>query len=144
MSPRFAARDDGQDEVALMEAEIERVSSLSLPHLASEVMIRGFGPGGPGQPGTPEAPTIQGVPRTSAFTIARAFTPAHQAKGVASGQRLRLEMMIAEGLQILEHACLIRPETHANSSTLSYVATRLGRAAVERGEVDHLLSDGNH
>ena len=130
-----------------MEAEIERIGSLSLPHLAAEVMVKGFGPDGPGgwgKPGSPASPTTQDAARPTAATIARVFAPAHQAKDVSSEQRLRLEMVIAEGLQILEHACLVRLETHADTSALCYSATRLGRAAVERGEVDHILSDGSH
>ncbi len=53
MSPMFGAGDDGQDNIAAMKAGIERVSSLPLPRLAADVMIKEFGPDGPGAPGKP-------------------------------------------------------------------------------------------
>lgn len=41
MTALFGGKDDGQDDVAAMNAEIERVDSLSLQQLAAEVMIKG-------------------------------------------------------------------------------------------------------
>lgn len=59
MSPLFGGKDDDQDDEAAMEADLQRLGSLSLPQLAAAVMVAGFGPdgpGGPGKPGTIEDP----------------------------------------------------------------------------------------
>jgi hypothetical protein len=145
MSPFGGSKNDDQDGVAAMTAEIERVSSLPLRQLAAEVMIRGFGsdgPGGPGKPGTIEAPTMLAVPRTTVTTIAVGFIPPHRPRSIGMDLQSRLTQVLAEGIQLLEHACLVRAETHANAGSLAYVATRLGRAALERDAVDRILAGG--
>ncbi len=51
MSPLFGHHDDDNEQaqnVAALQAEVQRLDSLSLEQLASEVMRKGFGPGGPG------------------------------------------------------------------------------------------------
>lgn len=145
MSPDTGAKDGGHDDTATMLAEIDRLSSLSLHQLAAEVMQRGFGPGGPGAPGEPgtlESPMTRPVPRNTVGHIAAEFTPAYRSRLVSPDLQLRLAHLVSEGIQLLEHCCLIRPEVHANRGALSYAATRLGRAAVERGEVELILDGG--
>jgi len=103
MSPLFGGKDDGHDDVAAMDWELERLGALALPQLAAEVMIKGFGPhgpGGPGKPGTLEAPTPS-AERVSLNAIARAVTPAFVGRGVGPEQQLRLGALLAEGLQVL-------------------------------------------
>jgi hypothetical protein len=147
MSPLFGDKEDGQDGIAAMNAEIERVSSLPLQRLAAEVMIKGFGPdgpGGPGKPGTLEGPMAQSTSdRTSILEIATAFTPAYRARAVGPELQLRLGNVIGEGLQVLEHSSLVRVQWHSNVGGLDYIATRLGRAAVERDAVDRILDGGS-
>jgi hypothetical protein len=94
------SKDDDQDGIAAMNAEIERVASLPLPQLAAEVMIRGFGPdgpGGPGKPGTIEAPTMLPVPRTTVSSIAVRFIPPHRPRSIGMDLQVRLNQLIAEG-----------------------------------------------
>jgi hypothetical protein len=139
------SKDDDQDGIAAMNAEIERVGSLPLPQLAAEVMARGFGPdgpGGPGEPGTIEAPTMLPVPRTTVSAIAYLFIPPHRPRSIGMDLQVRLNQVIAEGVQLLEHACLVRAESHANAGGLAYVATRLGRSALQRDQVESIVGAG--
>src|ERR1700755_2037108 len=85
------------------------IGELTLPRLAAEVMEKAFGPEGPGaagRPGTIEAP---GVPseRVQLADVARAVTPAFVATNDAA-QQVRIGNWVAEGLQALELAALIR------------------------------------
>ena len=81
MPPPFGHDDD----LATINAEIERVSSLTLPRLGAEA----------------------------------------------------LEQLIAEGLQVLEHASLVRVSWRGGMD--DYTATRRGRAAVAQDEVERIL-----
>ena len=147
MSPASGTRPRGRDALAEMIAEVERVNALPLPQLAAEVMIRGFGPGGPGALGTPgtlEVLTVTKDPLATRYTIAAEFTPAYRAPAVRNRRpalKLHLENMIGEGLQLLEHACLIQAESYDHS--LCYLATRFGRAALERDAVTRILHGGS-
>ena len=139
MSPLFGhGEDEGDDGVAL-EAEIERLNALSLPELGAETMTRGFGPGGPGAPenqGTFQAPRTDAT-RVGLSDIARQFTPAFVGRGITAEQRVRFEQLVAEGLQILERALLVRLSWRGG--TESYSATRLGHYVLQQGEVDRRL-----
>ncbi|HEY6276814.1 MAG TPA: hypothetical protein VIX86_10830 [Streptosporangiaceae bacterium] len=131
-----------QAAIAAMQAETDRVTALPLAQLAAEVMGKGFGPGGPGgpgQPGTLEAPTGNAAPRTTVGTIAMQFTPAYQARAVNWDMQAALNQILAEALQLLEHAALVRAEAHSNVGGLCYVATRRGRAALAAGEVERIV-----
>lgn len=142
MSPLFSSKDHAPGESAAMAAEIERVSALPLPQLAEEVMRQGFGPDGPGAPGRPgtlEAPG-QLAERVSATEIARRFTPAFSGQGVGSELQSQLVNLVAEGLQILQNAALVRVSWRGGAD--HYLATRLGRLAAERGAVARVVSGG--
>jgi hypothetical protein len=56
--------------------------------------------------------------------------------------RARATRLIAESLQQLEHASLIRAQLHTSMGELDWAATRRGRAALERDEVKSIL-DGS-
>jgi hypothetical protein len=86
---------------------------------------------------------MMAVPRASAATIGVKFIPEHRRGSIGMELQARMYQLIAEGLQVLEHASLVRTEWHANAGGLSYVATRLGRAALEQDAVDHVLSGGS-
>ena len=138
MSPGFGAKAAGQDDVAAMQAEIARMGSLPLHRLAAEVMIKGFGPdgpGGPGQPNTIENPL--GVRRVELEHIAREFTPAFYGRGVGPDLNKPLMSLIAEGLQVLEHAALIRVTSRGGVE--HYLATRRGREVVQSGDLERIL-----
>jgi hypothetical protein len=110
-----------------------------MTQLAAEVMVKGFGPDGPGgpdKPGTLESPG--GAERVGIQEIARAFTPAFTGDGVGPEQTLRFGAVLAEGLQTLEHASLIRESWRGGLET--YIATRLGRRAVEQNAVERALA----
>jgi hypothetical protein len=139
--PLFSHKDEGQDDVAAMDAEIERAGALTLPQLGAEVMSRGFGadgPGGPGKPGSLETP---GDLRIGLTDIARQFTPAYVGRGVGRAQTQRFDQLVAEGLQVLENAALVRVSWSGGMA--NYVATRLGRAAEQRGAVQRILEGGS-
>jgi hypothetical protein len=145
MAALFGKKDDAPGEtdaggdVALMEAELERLAALSLSDLAAEVMTKAFGPdgpGGPGKPGTIEDPTSS--ERVRMNEIARAVTPLYAGSGVGSEQQVRLTNLVAEGLQILENAALVRVSWRGG--TENYFATRRGRAALERSELSGALA----
>ena len=150
MSPLFGHKDQDENgggaatedpDIAAMNAEIARVSSLPLAELAAEVMAKGFGldaPGGPGKPGTIESPSLD-ADRVTVGTIAGVFTPAYRGRAVGPELELRLTQVLAEGVQALEHASLIRAQWHSNDGAMDYVATRRGREAVERGQVASIL-----
>ena len=146
MSPLFGHHDDDEPDadVAAMDAEIERVRSLTLPQLAAEIMTKGYGPdgpGGPGKPGTIESPVaLTTSDRITSQEIAHVFTSAWRGRNVNQELDLRLSQLIAEGLQVLEHASLVRAEYHENVGAISFVATRHGRAALERGEVERFVA----
>jgi hypothetical protein len=53
--------------------------------------------------------------------------------------RERIAKLVAEGLQELEHASLVRCQLHTEMGSLDWAATRRGRAALERGEVQAVL-----
>ena len=145
MAKRFGAEGDDHADVAAFTAEIARVNSLPLAQLAAEVMVRGFGPDGPGGPGkqaTIEAPSDLGFTRVTAYVIAAEFSPAFRSRSVPSQLRLSLDYLIAEGLQVLEHACLVRVRWHRDIGDLDYAATRLGRAALAQGAVERVLAGG--
>ena len=136
------SKEEDQAAIAAMQAEIDRVTALPLPRLAAEVMSKGFGPdgpGGPGQPGTLEAPTGNPASRTTVGSIGTRFTAAYQARAVSWDMQAALNQILAEGLQLLELAALVRAESHANVSGLCYVATRRGRTALAAGEVERIV-----
>src|SRR5215831_18027760 len=84
-------------ENAKLHAELERISALGLQQLAVEVMTKGFGPGGPAEQGP-----------AALSTIAGAFNPAEGFFGIDDDALVMMAVVVAESLQVLEHACLAR------------------------------------
>ncbi len=149
MSP-FGHKDDDKQEMLAQwrvatQAEFERLNALPMMELATEVMIRGFGPGSPGadddaitlgQANVNAGPTAQAI--SYAFAPERAFTfPVPTPEDVKL--RDRIAKLVAEGLQELEHASLVRCQMHTAMGYLDWTATRRCRAALERSEVQRLL-----
>ena len=150
MSPFGRNEDRGQDKQERLaqwrlaaQAEVERLSSLPLTELAAEVMIKGFGPGAPGAGDA--IGTGQAYPRTGPtaglisfeFVAERGFSfPVPGPDEIAL--REQVAMLVAEGLQQLEHASLVRCQ-RAHSEDLNWTATRLGHTALDRGEVPQML-----
>lgn len=109
--------------------EVKRLEALSLPQLATEVMTNAF---------TPEyAP---GAGMTGLGAITDYFLPdygAPRAGDTTSAEEHVLCDLIAEGVQLLEHAGLLRPKFGYGGSLAGYgwVTTRLGRWALATGNV---------
>jgi hypothetical protein len=150
MSPMFGHKDDENDERfeqwrQATQAEFERLWALSPADLATEVMVKGFGPDGPGadddsitlgQANFNSGPTANG--------ISYHFAPDWDSRspGLTSEDlvlRGRISKLVAEGLQELEHASLVRCQLHTDMGYLDWAATRRGRAALERGAVPSML-----
>ena len=141
--------DDKQQRIEqwryAMQAELGRLSALPVEELAAEVMIRGFGPGGPGadddaillgQANIGAGPTAGDI--SLLFVPDRGFTfPVPAPEEVQL--RERMTRLVAEGLQELEHASLVRCQVHTAMGTFDWVATRRGRAALERGVVERVM-----
>lgn len=138
MSPMFGKKDEpGQPPQAdaALQAEFDRVSALSLVQLASEVMTKGFGPGGPGADdssvtvGGPNADS--GIEVTGIADKFVNYQP--QYFGIPSPSEVlwrQFSRIIAEGLQELEHASLVRAQMYTSQNSLDFTTTRLGRASL--------------
>lgn len=127
-----------------MRQEIARLDALPLADLAAEVMIRGFGPGGPGA--DDDAISVAGSSNIgpTATGIALLLVPDRGfAFPVPTAEELKLSeqltKLVAEGLQQLEHASLVRCQIHREMSRFDWAATRYGRAALQRGDVQAIL-----
>jgi hypothetical protein len=148
MSPLFGKKEpQPAEELArdnALEAEIDRLDSLSLVQLAAEVVGKGFGLGD-GSANEDDAVTIGG-PNVGAgptvSSIALEFAPGGNTRGADDQVRQRLYRLIAEGLQALEHAGLVRVQMHTSMNSLDYALTRLGKAALEGGTVERALAGG--
>lgn len=136
----FGTKDDADDDVATLTAEIERVDGLSLTQLGVEVMRKGFGPdgpGGPGKPGSLEDLTTMTFPRLDVLNVAREFTPALSGRKVGRDLQRRFVYLISEGLQVLENAALVR--VNWQGGQMHWIATRRGRTALATNSVEQAL-----
>lgn len=80
-------------------------------------------------------------PRTAQKDIARRVSAAYLASGVPAYANWYFAQLVAEGLQVLQNACLVRARITGNFSP-DYMATRLGRAALERNAIEHVIAGG--
>lgn len=123
------------------------MSALSVAQLAAEVMTKGFGPGGPGA--DDGSVTVGGPNADSGIEVADIagtfVTYQPQYFGTPSPNEVlwrQLSRIIAEGLQELEHASLVRAQMHTSQNSLDFTTTRLGRAALDQGAVERILGGG--
>jgi hypothetical protein len=125
----FGDKTQDQDSGTGIEGEVERLSDLPLSELASEVMVRGFGPGCPADDGRPSVRMITDL-----------LVPggARLEQGAYQG----LNELIGEGVQVLEHAGLVLPTIWGGKGGQYFVATRLGKTALERNTVDQAIGNG--
>ncbi len=161
MSPMFSHKDEEKQDndktwgPEALQAEFDRLNSMPLRQLAAEVMSKGFGRGGPGA--DDEDVWVGGASRHRgrvAGGIANQFMAARGVSsplgsGVVMGAvagspdielQQRIVRLVAEGLQELEHASLVRAQMHEPGNGLDYAITRRGRVALERGEVEGILA----
>jgi hypothetical protein len=149
LSPIRGRKDDEKQQKldewrSAVQAVYERLDALPLPELAAEVMIQGFGPGGPGADDDKISlgqANIGAGP--SANDISFEFAPKcpFMLGPTLDDMKLRgqIAKLVAEGLQELEHASLVRCQMHTSSGYLDWAATRRGRAALESGDVERIL-----
>lgn len=140
----FGGRADRSAEADALVAEIERLDQLPLPALAAEVMGKAFGPEAVWEDPEEEA-TVGGAAAGAGAPvagIAAEMAPAGAAKVADERARLRLQRLVAEGVQALEHAALVRPQMHAASDGLDYTPTRLGRKVLAADAVAQVVEGG--
>lgn len=140
----FGSRAERSMEADALEAEIERLDQLPLPSLAAEVMGRAFGPGAEWEDPEEEV-TVEGPSDGAGATveaIATAMAPDGTTKWVDDRTRLRLRRLVAEGVQALEHASLVRAQMHTGMGGFDYTPTRLGRTVLAAGAVAEVVGGG--
>ncbi len=141
----FGGRGNQSAEAGELDAEVERLDQLPLPGLAAEVMAKAFGPGAEWE--DPEEEVTIGGPNVGAGAtvggIAAAMAPGGSTRGADEPTRLRLQRLVAEGVQALEHAALIRPQMHTAMNSLDYTPTRLGRKVLAAGAVAEVVGGGS-
>lgn len=155
MSPLFGKKEDGPSTVvaggttqgaqqgkspysiAAIDTEFARLGALSLPQLAAEVMTKAFSP--QYQPGD----DLIGI--GSIFEVYCPPTRDPKYYDVTTESQLRLQDLLAEGVQLLEQARLVRLDGAQSQGIFSmgYVTTRLGRTALESNTVDRALAGGS-
>jgi hypothetical protein len=136
----FGSKEARSAELDELEAEIDRLDRLPLPTLAAEVMGKGFGPGAEWE--DPEEEVTIGGPTGAGATviaIATELAPGGSTKAAHERTRLRLQRLVAEGVQALEHAALIRPQMHEGMGALDYTPTRLGRKVLAAGAIEQVV-----
>lgn len=140
----FGGRADRGMEADVLEGEIERLDQLPLPTLAAEVMRKAFGPGAEWE--DPEEEVTVGGPGDGAGVtveaIATAMAPEGTVRRADDPTWLRLQRLVAEGVQALEHASLIRAQVHTGVGALDYTPTRLGRTVLAAGAVAEVVAGG--
>jgi hypothetical protein len=140
----FGGRGDRNGEAGALDAEIERLDRLPLGALAAEVMAKGFGPGAEWE--DPEEEVTVGGPNVDAGAtvvgIAATMAPGGSTKGADERSRLRWQRLVAEGVQALEHAALVRSQMHTAMDSLDYTPTRLGRKVLAAGAVAKVVEGG--
>lgn len=132
VSPLSGKREQRDARKAALEAEADRASMLSLPQLGAEVMTKAF---------TEVAPVGIGVPTYLGFgkVVARFAPDVSRTDGKLYE---RFSELVGEGLQVLEHASLVRFPAESMGADC-YTATRLGRSALENGVVERIIADGS-
>jgi len=154
MSPFGRNKDDQDDDAAnpQLDAEVARLQGLSLAQLAAEVMTKAFNAQYDPTDGPQDAAGIADAfyPRPD-FKLSDSTVRAQERKareastaGTPEYQLLVLADLVAEGVQMLEHAALVCQKTDYEGQVFNagYITTRLGRTALERNAVDHVLSGG--
>ena len=125
MPPPSDKKEQREGRKAALEAEADRAGSLSLPQLAAELMTKAF----------------TEVRHLGFEALVTRFAPGTSRQ---DGQVYeRLWELVGDGLQVLEHASLVRGPEPLNGSGYGYTATRLGRAALEQGAVDRIIAGGS-
>jgi hypothetical protein len=135
-----------------LDGELERLSALSLPQLAAEVMTKGFSSnydpsdegrdtvGIAGEFWSPPGMTLRDTTVGAQVRAAREVSDPTSTRA----KFLQLQDLVGEGLQTLEKATLIQQKTSFTgvATSVGYVTTRLGRDALAQNGVDRVLAGG--
>ena len=132
MTPPSGKREERDARKAALEAEADRASSLSLPQLAAEVMTKSFR--------VTEDLRFENGRYPGFGTLVSRFAPDTSHHNEQLYQRIA--ELVGEGIQVLEHASLVRGPV-ATTGGDGYAITRLGRAALERGAVERIIAGGS-
>jgi hypothetical protein len=150
MTPMFG-HADGKQQVSpdhwrqTLEAEIDRLDSLPVAELAAEVMMTAFAAADPEDGYI----TVGGGNAHAGPSVYHIISRLMDARGISfpdspmKDQKLqeRALRLVAEGLQELEHASLVRAQLHSPpQGGPDWVITRRGRAALDRGQVADILN----
>jgi hypothetical protein len=132
MPPPSGKKEQRDARNAALVAEADRASSLPLPQLAAEVMTRAF------------RVTETGIYENGRYPGFGALVNRFAPDTSHHDERLyqRFAELVGEGLQVLEHASLVRGPV-ATMGGDGYAITRLGRAALEQGAVDRIIAGGS-
>jgi hypothetical protein len=131
MPPPSGKKEERDARKAALEAEADRASSLTLPQLAAELMTKAF---------TAEELRVEDGRYLTLGRLVSRFAPGTSHHDEQLFQRF--SELVCEGLQVLEHASLVHGPVAA-MGVYGYTATRLGRAALERGAVDRVIAGGS-
>ncbi len=153
MSPFGKEKDDDQggqgDTNPQLDAEVTRLQGLSTAQRASEVMTKAFSAD---YDPTEQGHDIPGIadqffPRPDDSTMKAQVreAQAQSQPGTPQHQLLVLADLIGKGVQMLEHASMIRLKSNYDQGFFhaGYVTTDLGRTALQRNAVDRVLAGGS-
>jgi hypothetical protein len=126
----FGNKEKRRAADAALLAEVERLEALSMTQLATEVMVKGFGPGAAGG-----SAAVSIAAYTRDMQIVKAFN--HGGRDMALIRRLY--QVVDEALLALENSALLSAQTVGSAASPGYALTRLGRDALQSGTVERVL-----
>jgi len=142
-------KDQSVDSTALQTA-VDRLTSMSLASLAAEVIAKAFTGEPASDPDDPPWPDPFGR-GPSAYDVANwLYLPRDEELDASTPLGAKLYALVAEALQALEHASLVRShlafgfQGRLADAHMTYVLTRHGVSVRDAGTVERALSDGTN
>jgi hypothetical protein len=136
LDPEGSKRPRLADLAPQVGTEVQRLGTLSYAQLATEVMTKAF-----------DAEYRAGSGLQELGSVADSFLPDYAPPRLGDTTPVEvteLVDLVAEGVQVLEQARLIRPsfDYSGNPASWGWVTTRLGRSAIAGGTVASALGQG--
>ena len=141
-------KDEPVEESAELRASVDRLSSLPLTSVAAELIAKAYtGEAGPDED---EPPWVDPFGRgPSAYEVANwLYLPRSEELDASQPLGRVLYGLVAEALQVLEHASLVRAflrfgfQGALADAHMTYVITRYGVSVRDAGTVERVLSSG--